>query len=87
MGITMFVQMQMNPQPPDKTQAMIFAWMPVIFTFLLATFPAGLVIYWAWINFLSIIQQGLIMRRHGVKIELFDNLRGMIGKAKKTPAE
>ncbi len=87
MGITMFVQMQMNPQPPDKTQAMIFAWMPVIFTFMLATFPAGLVIYWAWNNFLSIIQQGVIMRRHGVKIELFDNLRGMIGKAKKTPAE
>ena len=87
MGITMFIQMQMNPQPPDKTQAMIFAWMPVIFTFMLATFPAGLVIYWAWNNFLSIIQQGVIMKRHGVKIELFDNLRGMIGKAKKTPAE
>ncbi len=87
MGITMFVQMQMNPQPPDKTQAMIFAWMPIIFTFMLASFPAGLVIYWAWNNFLSILQQGLIMRRHGVKIELFDNLKGMIGKAGKDPAE
>jgi YidC/Oxa1 family membrane protein insertase len=87
MGITMFVQMQMNPQPPDKTQAMIFAWMPVIFTFMLASFPAGLVIYWAWNNFLSILQQGFIMRRHGVKIELFDNIKGMLGKAKNNPAE
>ena len=92
MGITMFIQMRMNPTPPDKTQAMIFAWMPVIFTFMLASFPAGLVIYWAWNNFLSIIQQGAIMKRHGVKIELWDNLRSMIGRspagaAKKDPAE
>jgi len=48
MGITMFIQMQMNPAPPDPTQAMIFKWMPIVFTFMLATFPAGLVIYWAW---------------------------------------
>jgi YidC/Oxa1 family membrane protein insertase len=89
MGVTMFVQMRMNPTPPDKTQAMIFNWMPVIFTFMLASFPAGLVIYWAWNNFLSIIQQGLIMKRHGVPIELFGNLKGMFGrsKPKDTPAE
>jgi len=80
MGITMFIQMRMNPTPPDKTQAMIFAWMPVMFTFMLASFPAGLVIYWAWNNFLSILQQGAIMKRHGVKIELFDNLMAMAGK-------
>lgn len=80
MGITMFVQMQMNPAPPDPTQQMIFKWMPVIFTFMLATFPAGLVIYWAWNNFLSILQQGAIMKRQGVKIELWDNLRGMLAK-------
>jgi YidC/Oxa1 family membrane protein insertase len=72
--------MRMNPTPPDKTQAMIFAWMPVMFTFMLASFPAGLVIYWAWNNFLSILQQGAIMKRHGVKIELFDNLKGLIGR-------
>jgi membrane protein insertase Oxa1/YidC/SpoIIIJ len=72
--------MRMNPTPPDKTQAMIFAWMPVMFTFMLASFPAGLVIYWAWNNFLSILQQGAIMRRHGVKIELFDNLMAMVGR-------
>ncbi|MEN0041816.1 MAG: membrane protein insertase YidC, partial [Pseudomonadota bacterium] len=80
MGITMFVQMQMNPAPPDPTQAMIFKWLPVVFTFMLATFPAGLVIYWAWNNFLSILQQGVIMKRQGAKIELWDNLKGMIGK-------
>ncbi|APO73316.1 membrane protein insertase OxaA/YidC [Rhizobium etli 8C-3] len=77
MGITMFVQMRMNPTPPDPTQAMIFNWMPLVFTFMLASFPAGLVIYWAWNNTLSVIQQGVIMRRHGVKIELFDNLKGL----------
>ncbi|MFN7025698.1 MAG: membrane protein insertase YidC [Pseudorhizobium sp.] len=77
MGITMFVQMRMNPTPPDPTQAMIFNWMPLVFTFMLATFPAGLVIYWAWNNTLSITQQALIMKRHGAKIELFDNMKGL----------
>ncbi len=86
MGITMFVQMQMNPTPPDPTQAMIFKWMPVIFTFMLATFPAGLVIYWAWNNFLSILQQGVIMKRQGAKIELWDNLKSLFG-GKKGEAE
>ncbi|MEX0957103.1 MAG: membrane protein insertase YidC [Rhizobiaceae bacterium] len=86
MGITMFLQMRMNPTPPDPTQAMIFTWMPVVFTFMLATFPAGLVIYWAWNNFLSILQQGVIMKRQGAKIELWDNLVGLF-KKKPTPAE
>ena len=75
MGVTMWFQMKLNPAPPDPTQKMIFDWMPVIFTFMLATFPAGLVIYWAWNNTLSVIQQAAIMRKHGVKIELFDNLK------------
>ena len=87
MGITMFLQMQMNPAPPDPTQAMIFKWMPIVFTFMLASFPAGLVIYWAWNNFLSIIQQGTIMSRHGVKIELWDNLKGLLAGKKAPPKE
>ena len=87
MGITMFLQMRMNPTPPDPTQAMIFNWMPVVFTFMLATFPAGLVIYWAWNNFLSIIQQGVIMKRQGAKIELWDNLVGAFRRKPKQPAE
>ena len=61
MGVTMFLQQRLNPTPPDPIQAKIFAWMPVAFTFLLATFPAGLVIYWSWNNLLSICQQWLIM--------------------------
>ena len=61
MGVTMFLQQRLNPTPPDPIQAKIFAWMPVAFTFLLATFPAGLVIYWTWNNLLSICQQWLIM--------------------------
>ncbi len=85
MGLTMFLQMRMNPTPPDPTQAMVFNWMPVVFTFLLANFPAGLVIYWTWNNILSILQQGLIMHRQGVKIELFDNLKGMFSKKPQTP--
>ena len=86
MGVTMFLQMRMNPTPPDPTQQMIFTWMPVIFTFMMAGFPAGLVIYWAWNNTLSIIQQGVIMKRQGAKIELWDNLAGMF-KKKPSPAE
>ncbi|WP_079591980.1 membrane protein insertase YidC [Bosea thiooxidans] len=80
MGITMFIQMKMNPEPPDPVQKMMFTWMPVFFTFLLGSFPAGLVIYWSWNNLLSVLQQGYIMRKNGVKIELFDNLKGMFGK-------
>ena len=74
MGFTMFVQQRMNPAPADPVQQQIFTWMPVIFTFMLASFPAGLVIYWAWNNTLSVLQQGIIMRRQGVKIEIFSNL-------------
>ena len=75
MGVTMWFQMKLNPPPPDPTQAMIFNYMPIIFTFMLANFPAGLVIYWAWNNTLSVTQQSVIMHRHGAKIELFDNLK------------
>jgi YidC/Oxa1 family membrane protein insertase len=82
MGITMWFQMKLNPTPPDPTQQMIFAWMPLIFTFMLAGFPAGLVIYWAWNNTLSVLQQSFIMRRNGVKVELLDNLRATFGSKK-----
>jgi YidC/Oxa1 family membrane protein insertase len=74
MGITMWVQMKLNPPPPDPTQAMIFGLMPIIFTFMLGTFPAGLVIYWAWNNLLSITQQWFIMKRNGVEVDLFGNI-------------
>jgi YidC/Oxa1 family membrane protein insertase len=63
MGLTMFLQQKLNPPPPDPVQARMFQFMPLIFTFMLARFPAGLVIYWSWNNLLSIGQQWLIMRR------------------------
>jgi YidC/Oxa1 family membrane protein insertase len=88
MGVTMWVQMKLNPAPPDPTQQMMFNWMPVIFTFMLANFSAGLVIYWAWNNTLSVTQQSLIMHRNGAKIELWDNLKNTFFKPKpKQPAE
>jgi YidC/Oxa1 family membrane protein insertase len=82
MGVTMWFQMKLNPPPPDPTQAMIFNYMPIIFTFMLASFPAGLVIYWAWNNTLSVAQQSVIMHKHGAKIELWDNLKTTFAKKK-----
>ena len=74
MGCTMWVQMQLNPPQPDPMQQKIFNWMPVMFTFMLGSFPAGLVIYWAWNNVLSLSQQYWIMRKNGAEIHLWKNL-------------
>ena len=74
MGITMWIQMKLNPQQPGTPQ-FIFNVLPIVFTFMLASFPAGLVIYWAWNNFLSVTQQSFIMRRHGVKVDIIGNIR------------
>ncbi len=79
-GITMWVQQKLNPAPTDPVQQKMFAFMPLIFTFLFATFPAGLVIYYTWNNILTIIQQWIIMRKEGVEIHLFE------GWGKKKPA-
>ena len=84
MGVTMFLQMKLNPPPPDPAQQVIFNWMPVIFTFMLANFSAGLVIYWAWNNSLSVAQQSFIMHRHGAKITLWDNIAALF-RPKKPP--
>ncbi|HEX2524721.1 MAG TPA: membrane protein insertase YidC [Geminicoccus sp.] len=65
MGATMFIQQKLNPQPPDPLQAKLMQYLPLIFIFMFATFPAGLVIYWAWNNTLSVAQQWYIMKRHG----------------------
>ncbi len=68
MGVTMWFQMKLNPQSPDPIQAKIFTYMPIVFTFILAPFPVGLVIYWTWNNLLTILQQYVIMRKEGVPI-------------------
>ena len=75
MGITQFVQTKLNPAPADPVQAKMFTFMPLIFTFMFATFPAGLVIYYTWNNLLSVAQQYYIMRKEGVDVHLFENLK------------
>jgi YidC/Oxa1 family membrane protein insertase len=74
MGLTMWMQMQLNPQQADPMQQRIFNWMPVLFTFLLANFAVGLVIYWAWNNVLTLLQQYTIMKRNGAEPQLWKNL-------------
>ena len=65
MGVTMYLQQKLNPQPVDPVQARMFMLLPIVFTYMLSAFPAGLVIYWAWNNLLSIAQQWTIMHRAG----------------------
>ena len=65
MGVTMFLQQKLNPQPVDPIQAKMFMALPIVFTYMLSAFPAGLVIYWTWNNLLSIAQQWAIMHRQG----------------------
>ena len=63
MALTMYLQQKLNPAPPDPIQAKIMSFLPLMFLFLFATFPAGLVIYWTWNNILSIAQQWIIMKK------------------------
>ncbi|WP_374573480.1 membrane protein insertase YidC [Phenylobacterium sp.] len=65
-GLTMFLSTAMNPPAGDPTQQRIFQLMPVMFTFIMAPFAAGLLIYWTWNNVLTIAQQYVIMRRFKV---------------------
>jgi len=66
MGISMFIQQRLNPQPPDPMQAKIMSFLPVLFTVMFLFFPAGLVLYWVVNNVLSIVQQRLVMSKMGV---------------------
>jgi YidC/Oxa1 family membrane protein insertase len=68
-GVTMFALQALSPPPTDPTQALIFKLLPIVFTFLFASFAAGMVLYWTWSNILSIIQQYVIMRRMKVSTE------------------
>ncbi|MEQ7155042.1 membrane protein insertase YidC [Brevundimonas aurifodinae] len=81
-GFTMWLQQAMNPPMPDPVQRQIFAWMPVVFTFIMAVFPAGLLVYWAWNNVLSIAQQYFIMHRFGAENPIDD----FIARLKNKPA-
>ena len=86
MGASMWFQMSLNPPPPDPTQRMIFAWLPLVFTFLFAGFAAGLVVYWIWNTLLSIFQQMIIMKKHGVEIEWRERFSFLFPKDKTKPA-
>ena len=82
MGITMWLQQKLNPAPTDATQAMIFAWMPWVFMFMLGTFASGLVIYWVANNTITFIQQYFIMRSQGVKADIFGNIKSSFKRKK-----
>jgi len=85
-GISMLALQGLSPPPTDATQAQIFRFMPIVFTFLFAGFPAGLVIYWTWSNSLSILQQYVIMRRQGVETQ-FDKWIAKRLRREPAPAE
>lgn len=82
MGLSQWIQTKLNPAPTDPVQAKIFGLMPWIFMFMMAAFPAGLVIYWTWNNILSVAQQYIMMRREGVEVHLFNNLGKLLGRSK-----
>ena len=68
LGISMWLQQKLNPAPTDATQAMIFAWMPWVFMFMLGTFASGLIIYWIANNMITFAQQYMIMRSQGLSL-------------------
>jgi len=74
LGISMWLQQKLNPTPTDPTQAMIFAWMPWVFMFMLGRFASGLVLYWIANNTITFTQQYIIMRSHGAKPDVFGNI-------------
>ncbi len=74
LGVSMWLQQKLNPAPTDPTQAMIFAWMPWVFMFMLGSFASGLVLYWIANNLITFIQQYTIMRSQGYKPDVFGNI-------------
>jgi YidC/Oxa1 family membrane protein insertase len=83
LGISMWMQQKLNPAPTDPTQAMIFAWMPWVFMFMLGGFASGLVVYWIANNTITFIQQYSIMRSQGVKPDVFGNITSGFKRSKK----
>lgn len=83
LGISMFLQQKLNPAPTDPTQAMIFAWMPWVFMFMLGGFASGLVVYWIANNTITFTQQYLIMRSQGYKPDILGNITSGFKKAEK----
>ena len=84
LGISMWLQQKLNPAPTDATQAMIFAWMPWVFMFMLGGFASGLVVYWIANNTITFTQQYLIMRSQGYKPDVFGNIKSSVKRNAKT---
>ena len=82
LGISMWLQQKLNPQPTDPTQAAIFAWLPWVFMFMLGGFASGLLVYWIANNMITFAQQYIIMKRHGYTPDLFGNIRGSFQRKK-----
>jgi YidC/Oxa1 family membrane protein insertase len=82
LGISMWLQQKLNPQPTDATQAAIFAWLPWVFMFMLGGFASGLLIYWIANNLITFAQQYIIMKRHGYTPDLFGNIRSSFQRKK-----
>jgi YidC/Oxa1 family membrane protein insertase len=84
LGVSMWLQQKLNPAPTDATQAMIFAWMPWVFMFMLGSFASGLVVYWIANNTITFTQQYLIMRSQGYKPDVFGNIKSSFKRTPKT---
>ncbi len=82
LGISMWLQQKLNPQPTDPTQAMIFAWLPWVFMFMLGGFASGLLVYWIANNTITFAQQYIIMKRHGYTPDLFGNIKSSFNRKK-----
>ena len=83
LGVSMWLQQRLNPTPADKTQAMLFTWMPWVFMFMLGRFASGLVLYWVANNTITFCQQYLIMRSQGIKPNVFENVVAPFKRKKK----
>lgn len=84
LGLSMWLQQKLNPAPTDPAQAMIFAWMPWVFMFMLGKFASGLVLYWIANNTITFTQQYIIMSMHGHRPDLFGNIRSGLKRKKGT---
>jgi YidC/Oxa1 family membrane protein insertase len=81
-GVTMYLSTAMNPPQADPVQQKIFQFMPIMFTFIMAPFAVGLLIYWTWSNVLTVLQQYLIMRRFKVDNPIDQIIAKLSGKPK-----
>lgn len=83
LGLSMWLQQKLNPAPSDPVQQQVFAWMPIIFMFMLGGFASGLVLYWIANNTITFIQQYAILSSRGHRPDLFDNIKSTFKKKPK----